>query len=129
MTKQQSRLARSLNPRATYAETDHKSSRVWWVLFIAGWLTLGAVSLVTLAAVRSDKKLVKQMALVSFYIGVASSVFIIGAALAQLQFGSGGIGLVADMALLASPAVVISFAIAWYVQGRIDGQQRAGTAP
>ena len=123
MSKQQSRLVRSLNPRVTYTETDHRSSRVWWVLFTVGWLTLGAVSLVTLAAVWSDKKMVKQMALVSFYIGVASSVFIIGAALAQLQFSSDGIGLVADMALLASPIAVISFAIAWYVQGKIEVQQ------
>ena len=118
MSKRQSRLVRSLNPRVTYTETDHKSSRVWWALFIVGWLTFGAVSLITLAAVWSDKKLVKQMALVSFYIGVASLMFIIGVALEQLQFNS-GIGLMVDMAFFASPIAVISFAIAWYVQGKI----------
>ena len=108
-----------LDPRTTYIPGEPKVGRGWWMLFIAGILTLGVLGVVAMIAVWSDKKFLKQMALATFYMNVPIVLWValeanpITSALELVVFGivaliGGGLG------------VSLGFGIAAYAQRRID---------
>ena len=112
-------LRRMLDPRAIYVPGEPRVWRGWWVLFIAGILTLGILGVVAMIAVWSDKKFLKQMALATFYMSVPFVLWValeaspVTSALELVIFGivalaGGGLG------------VSLGFGIAAYAQRRID---------
>ena len=76
-------IRRMLDPRATYNETEHKSNRGWWALFIAGIILFGLLSLIAIIMVWRDKKFLKQMGLAVFYLNVP---FLVGISVFGVSF-------------------------------------------
>ena len=112
-------IRRMLDPRATYNETEAKTSRGWWALLIAGFLIFGLFSLIALIAVRRDKKFLKQMALTIFYVNALYAT--LAASIGMTAAGNIDLALALVVsAFLGGLGALFGFVIAAYAQRKID---------
>ena len=105
---------RMFDPRATYHPNEKKDTLFLWILFIAGFATIGILTIIAIIMSRNNKKLLKQFALTIFYVSIVFSLITVPITIVFLNRDFPWL----DM--FGLPAIIIGFVLALYAQRKID---------